>query len=169
MLKQFFVGALLTFALIASASGQRLTARRTYTDANVLRLFSSMHAGTYNAVQFPDLGWQDIPGLLKLGPSTEMLKSFPINPISSEAVKQYSEGMVAMWLIEGIRKGDRRFGSMNALVGPFGGSKDWGQISENNHLRVYQAYRTWWKRVKTLSSDQAALINPLEGTNLRWF
>ncbi len=143
---------------------------RSPTDgARVSELFAAMAAGKYADRAFPELGWDDIPALLELGPSTRMLEDIPRNPLSSQYEERCAEGLVALWLLEGVRKG-RGFPSLNALCfeGKVEGS-DWKLASELNHDRVLAAYRTWWARVKDLPRAEAAAIDPLEGTGLRWY
>ena len=76
--------------------------------------FDSMAKGTYTEALFPKLGWEDIPALLERAASTKVLTNFPCSPDSSQSEEFCSEGMVALWLVEGVRKG-RWFASLNAL------------------------------------------------------
>src|SRR6476661_7098397 len=71
-------------------------------------LLDQMRAGTYRQGTdwFPRLEWTDIPDLLDRAGSTEELKTYPTNPISSLSVPSHPEGVVAMWLAEGVRKGN---------------------------------------------------------------
>ncbi len=131
-------------------------------------LFDSFRNATYRGFNFPDLSFEDIPALLELGESEQALKSFPRSPISSQFEATCSEGMIALWLIEGIRNG-RKFPSLNALCfkkGQIG--KDWTSKSENNHEPVLDAYKTWWNESKDLPVEEAELANPLEGLELHW-
>lgn len=74
-------------------------------DERVRKLFEAMRAGKCDESVFPALGWEDIPSLLTVAPSTAVLKNFPRNAISSQYEPECSEGMVALWLIEGLRRG----------------------------------------------------------------
>jgi len=134
----------------------------------VSKLFEVMRAGKYQEqVLFPELEWEDIPALLKLGGSKIVLKTFPREGLSSQYEPECSEGMVALWLIEGLRLGKRP--PLNALClppGPFEGN--WGEVSEKNHQRVLQAYRTWWSKVQLLPREKAMAADPLDGAKLYW-
>jgi hypothetical protein len=121
-----------------------------------------MRAHKLSSIEFPTLGWQDIPALLRLGHSKRILTCFPINPLSSEMVSQCTEGIVALWLLEGIRKGGNRFPSLNALVGPFENGDDYEAASESHHMKALKSYQNWWNRVKSLPRAQAETIEPVE-------
>ncbi len=134
----------------------------------VRKLFAAMRAGRYDEVDFPKLGWEEIPGLLEVGSSTTALTTFPRSPLSSQYEAECSEGMVALWLVEGLRKGGQ-FGSLNALCLPVGAAGgDWRALSEKSHAGVLRAYRDWWRRVQSLPRDKAAAVDPLQGAELHW-
>ncbi len=130
-------------------------------------LFDSMFEDSYAGRGFPELTWDDIPALLARSESTRELTRFPRSPISSQFESTCREGMVALWLVEGVRQGGR-FGSLNALCfdGP-AEDANWRGASEANHERILFAYRKWWKTVSE-RGDSGAAIDPLEGTGLRW-
>lgn len=135
----------------------------------VKKLFDAMRNGKNPEVEFPRLDLTDVPALLELADSTKMLKSFPRNPLSSQFERQCSEGMVALWLIEGVRKGSK-YPSLNALCFKDGVQvNDWTAESEANHKEVAKAYRAWWKKARTLTPEKANEINPLTGTSLHWY
>ena len=132
-------------------------------------LFDSMAKGTYTEALFPKLGWEDIPALLERAASTKVLTNFPCSPDSSQSEEFCSEGMVALWLVEGVRKGGG-FASLNALCfGPADAKATWGERSEANHERVRAAYAAWWTRARGLTREQAVALDPLEGTGLHWY
>jgi hypothetical protein len=127
-----------------------------------------MRDGTYDDSGFPQIGWDDVPALLALADEVKPLTRFPRNPISSQYEESCSEGMVALWLIEGIRKGGK-YPSMATLCLPVPVPKgDWGKISEANHNAVAKAYKSWWDRVKSLPPAKAVEDDPLSGTGLAW-
>lgn len=165
----FLVGASLTIAGFAADS----PAAKPGPDAQaskdrVRKLFAAMREGKYRGdFSFPDLKWEDVPALLDLGGSKTLLKTFPRNSYSSQKQPECSEGMVALWLIEGLRLG--KDPPLNALCLPIGPVKgDWGKLSEKNHPRVLQAYQSWWSKVRSLPHEKAAAVDPLEGSKLSW-
>jgi hypothetical protein len=134
----------------------------------VQKLFAAMREGRYDDNGFPALSWQDVPALLEIAPSRVVVRRFPRNPLASQFQQECSEGMVALWLIEGIRKRGK-YPSHNALCfrpGPARG--DYGQVSERNHDQALKAYQAWWKKVGHLPPDRAAVV-PLRGTGLSWY
>ena len=157
---------------LASASKGRLPDTSTIPqieNRRVKHLFESMRQGTFAEVTFPQLELSDVPGLLTYADSTRTLKRFPTNLLSSQRQVECSEGMVALWLVEGIRQGGK-FPSLNALCFKAGVQKqDWTKASEDNHKEVAQAYRAWWSKAKKLPPHEAKAIVPLQGTNLSWY
>jgi hypothetical protein len=137
-------------------------------EQKVKKLFDSMRSGKYAEFEFPRLDLTDVPTLLGFADSTKTLTTFPRNPLSSQLELQCSEGMVALWLIEGVRQGSK-YPSLNALCfkGKVEGT-DWTKASEDNHKEVAKAYRAWWEKAKTLMPEKAKAIDPLKDTGLSW-
>jgi len=136
--------------------------RRPHVD----KLFRSMRENKYDRNDFPPLTWQDIPSLMELADSDRELTSFPCNPLSSSI--QFGgcrEGVVALWLVDGIRQG-KKFPSLNCYChkGDTDTRKDGGQI----HKELAQAYRAWWKKAEQEGPFRGSQLDPLEGTDLRW-
>ena len=138
-------------------------------EQKVKKLFESMRNGKYaDRITFPRLDHTDIPALLEYADGIKTLKSFPRNPFSSQFESECSEGMVALWLIEGVRKGGQ-YPSLNALCLQRGvKNEDWAKASEANHKQVATAYRAWWEKAKGLSAEKAKELDPLAGTDLYW-
>ena len=132
--------------------------------------FAAMRAGNYaeefGRYTFPALGNTNIPELLDHATATNVLRSFPINQISSIFRFTSTEGMVALWLIEGIRVGGK-FPSLIPVC--YDKSKttlaDAAFYLEADQDLVAKAYQSWWDRTKGVSAD----IGPLDGTPLTWF
>src|SRR5260370_9999394 len=107
------------------------------------KLFRSMRSGAYQEVNFPALTWADVPALLDMARSPTVLKAFPREVASSQYEATCSEGMVALWLIEGIRAGGK-FPSLNALCFHVGeNSTDWTKASAMTRRRLLVIYRIW--------------------------
>ncbi len=134
----------------------------------VAELFEELASGRYAEMGFPALDWADVPALLDRGQSKRELHEFPRNPDSSQYESRCREGIVALWLVEGLRQGGC-FPSNNALCfsGPVDGS-DWTGASEVNHGRLFGAYRAWWDEVGKLPKARAVAVDPLAGTGLSW-
>lgn len=171
-MKNVFMMAVVTgFAVPMLLMSGTASGRNPNDDAaneKVKALFESMEKGEYRDGDFPRLDQSDIPALLKFADSTVILKTFPRSPASSQYEKSCSEGMVALWLIEGIRKGGK-YPSLNSLCfkGPVRGS-NWTKASEDNHVVVAKAYRAWWEKVKNLTAKEASEVDPLKDTGMSW-
>jgi hypothetical protein len=134
----------------------------------VKKLFEAMRSGEYVEIEFPKLDLTDVPALLEYADSTKTLKIFPRHTLSSQYEATCSEGMVALWLIEGVRQGGK-YPSLNSLCFKVGvEAKDWTKASEDNHKNVVKAYRAWWDKAKFLSAEKAKALNPLKDTRLSW-
>ncbi len=131
-------------------------------------LFESMRDGTYKGFghcePFPELQLADIPALLEHVDSPRLLATFPMNSLSSSWTNECSEGVAALWLIEGIRKGGR-YASLNPRLN---GNRE---ESESHRPAAAKAYRAWWETAKQVPVGQAAKLrelDPLKGTGLAW-
>jgi hypothetical protein len=156
------------------------------SDGNRVKiLFQSMRDETYTQGDrlpgFPSLYWSDISDLIKIAESERMLQCYPVSGISSHISREgYPEGMVALWLIEGIRKGSRfpslleggRFPSLNPICFEWGKTNPRQEIPKTTqeiHRKVYEAYYKWWNAVKDLPKEEAVKVDPLKGTVLDWW
>jgi hypothetical protein len=166
-----------SFAACVAVMGMALSAATgvcAETASTVASMFDAMRGGDYakqyEPMNFPNLSWKDIPELLTHVDSTNSLTSFPVNGVSSLRISRCKEGMVALWLIEGIRVG-RRFPSLipecydrsipttpRALFYP-----------PARQATVVAAYTLWWKKVEHMTSDEGARYDPLVNTELTWF
>jgi len=138
----------------------------------VAEMFDSMRAGKLAEIGMPELKWEDIPTLLKLGQSNRMLKTFPRNSLSSFAQFECSEGIIALWFIEGIRIGAKhfmRYPSLNPMIGPFKSGVNYEETSESHRAQALAAYERWWGRVKAMPPKQAAKIDPLAKSGVDWY
>ena len=161
-----FVGLVLSFT--NGPMGNSHGGEKQVKEQKVKKLFDSMRSGKYREIEFPRLDLTDVPALLEYADSTKTLKSFSRNLLSSQFEPECSEGMVALWLIEGVRQGSK-YPSLNALCfkGKVEGT-DWTKASEDNHKEVAKAYRAWWAKAKDLTPEKAKAIDPLKDTGLSW-
>lgn len=134
----------------------------------VEKLFEEMRKGEYADRGFPKLTFEDIPALLERCESGEILRRFPRNPLSSQFEKSCREGIIAIWLIEGIRKGGRYPSSAALCLTKGEREDDWTLASENNHEKLVVAYRKWWEIAAMLSEEEAMKLDPLVETGLAW-
>ena len=136
---------------------------------------------------YPIYTWQDIPILLELAQSDKVLydRNVPKLVISSYIQRQCREGMIALWLIEGLRRRQaeqtvaitvgKKLKSRPYLLplNPMCTQKEMKLAQCENsagiHQQVLQAYQAWWQQVKDLPPEKAAQVYPLQETNIRWY
>jgi hypothetical protein len=156
---------LVGFSLLAAAAACSAPIPDRPPD-RVTVMFDEMRSRKYaqTGFDFPKLEWSDIPALLARADSTKELKTFPTNPISSLHIPNRLEGMVALWLVEGVRKGGK-YPSLNPRFLPEGyTTKERGEHQQ----AVAKAYRAWWAEVKALPPAEARAGDPLAGTGYAW-
>jgi len=137
----------------------------------------------------PRFVWSDIPILLKIAESKRVMKgNIPSRMISSYAAMECTEGMVALWFIEGLRRkqldlmarerGSQSYPGFNARwyynlpFNPFcmieGLTMRECEASPEVHSKTLRAYKAWWKKVGSLTPADAAVVNPLADTEVTW-
>ncbi|MHC4477193.1 MAG: LamG domain-containing protein [Planctomycetota bacterium] len=136
---------------------------------------------------WPVFGWKDIPILLELAESKRKMESTPALMTSSYGGGPGYEGIVALWLVEGIRRkqlelvrlaqtGERPDGGewrehyrfpWNAICRTEDGEST--EPSLELHQRVLRVYHNWWRMVASLPPDEAAVFYPLDLTDIRWY
>ena len=131
----------------------------------------AMLSGAWSGREFPKVNWSSVDELLERAESTEPLKRFPTNPLSSQTQPTCTEGVMALWMIESVRLDPPLgFASLNPLL--LGGpdqSGPWQEISDRNTPAAVAAYRAWWARVSELSPEARRADDPLAGTGIAWF
>jgi hypothetical protein len=139
-------------------------------DSEVKKLFLSFRNGTYRRNDFPNLRWADVPDLIRVGQSERILSDFPRNPFSSQYTPETREGVVALWLVEGIRRGGK-FPSLNALC--FSKNDDpnasFEARSAANHCALLKRYRDWWIDVRDRPFSEGTSSEPLADSELNWY
>ena len=139
-------------------------------EAAVKELFGQFRSGEYSAHRFPVLAWDDIPALLKMAESKRKLTAFPRNPLSSQYVEESREGVIALWLIEGLRMGGK-YPSLNALCldKRATAERDLEAQSRANHDGALKQYTNWWTTNQMRPKEEAQQDNPLKGTFYSWY
>ncbi len=149
-------------------------------NSRVQKLFDAMHLEEYQNPLFPELSWDDIPSLLIKSKSFGSLESFPTNPISSQAQFECTEGVIALWLLEGIRQGGN-FPSLNPQLcqrmaddavdrgNDNENSKDSQELSPNQlQAKTADLYAEWWISVGPDPTEESETIEPLVDTGIFW-
>jgi hypothetical protein len=130
-------------------------------------LFDAMRSGVYEQegfYEFPQLGTNDIPELLKHASRTNQLVRIPVNGYSSMHKFACSEGMIALWLIEGIRVGGRFPSQLPECYDRSKSVPAGAWYAEADQDAIVEAYSAWWKQTQERSKD----IDPLDGSSMTW-
>ncbi len=156
---------------IADTQGDQDPLAQLDEDSKVRKLFESFRDGTYRAgVSFPALEWNDMPDLIKMAASDGRLDNFPVNPISSQRQTDVHEGTLALWLVEGLRKGSGH-PSLNPLCFSKNDDKElsWQARSDANHPDLEALYSQWWADASEMDEAEARKLDPLKDSDLRWY
>lgn len=106
-------------------------------------------------METPLITRKDIPRLLKISESTDVISECPQNLLSSRYVEHCLMGTVALWAIEVARQG--KIPSLNPILS----DRKRTDLSEKELLAKARAvYQKWW--------EKGGKGDPLKGTNLRW-
>jgi hypothetical protein len=140
--------------------------------ARVRALFESFRDGSFtDENRPPKLTWEDAESLMIMGKSTRKLTSFPVNPLSSFAIGEACEGVVALWLLEQIRTENEFYHSLNPLCLSKDGERegDFAARSFTNQPRLVEAYQAWWAKASEVDEEDAKAIEPLADSDLYWY
>ncbi|RMG71104.1 MAG: DUF4943 domain-containing protein [Bacteroidetes bacterium] len=124
----------------------------------------------------PRLGWDDIPGLLEAGRDTGHVAAYPRHPLSTYRPDSARVGLVALWLIEAIRRREAAGSEAGNLMppsrAPVLGTRRGNPSGYNTPAQVRQAqaaYQTWWDGLQSLEDPRSgARRNPLSGSGYSW-
>ncbi|MDX2249213.1 MAG: DUF4943 family protein [Bacteroidia bacterium] len=142
----------------------------------VNQVIGALSTDTWEWVFLPKLYWEDIPALLMMGGDSTFVNSYPRQAQSTYRPDSVRTGLVALWLIEAIRKGtlaseeitgDLMPPSRVPVLGTSKGNPK-GFNSTAQIRTALKAYQDWWESVKTLEKTEAAKTNPLSGTGMSW-
>ena len=139
---------------------------------SVKKYISLLKSESYQFIELPPFDPDDIPELLKYADENQILKHYPVNPVSSLSSGDCRLGVYVLWTIESVRKcsvsGDEdffRFPTLNPiLIFRISGN---GQINEKTaHQAASQAYKEWWNSNKDFNAIKN--IDPLGDTPYTW-
>ncbi|TAE52542.1 MAG: DUF4943 domain-containing protein [Bacteroidetes bacterium] len=122
----------------------------------------------------PSLTWEDIPALLAIGGDTTQIEKYPHNSGSSLHPAKVRAGLVALWLVEAIRRQEAGT-AMGTLTPPskmpvLGTKKGAPRINSPAQVaQAHAAYRLWWESASVNTDRKAAAkSSPLKDSGLGW-
>ena len=148
-------------------------------DIPLAEALASLRANGWKYALLPQLTWQDVPALLDAAGDTTLVSNYPTHPTSTYKPKQARVGLVALWMIEAIRKMEMK-GTDEAqhIVppsrAPILGTKEGNPTGHNTAdqiLRAQQAYRAWYEAVQAAAPSRRMneMRNiPLRGEGMSW-
>ena len=133
----------------------------------------------------PAFTWRDIPALLELAENDQLLNGMPKLDVSSYIGGRCRQGMIALWFIEGLRRQqlslvrqeqlrERQHPAssrlpLNPICVKEGMKLSDCESSAGIHRAALRAYQAWWRAVRDLAPEDAAVLYPLDLTDLKWF
>lgn len=156
--------------------------RKQSKTKNVEQFIEDLINNRYQADYPPALSWEDIPALMEIADNTKAIDRFPRNILSRVYVGKCQVGIVAMWLIDSIRKNEGRKPRKAWYISPAPLLEDEedrektssrsGQFIPNNTDKkladAYNGFVSWWETAEQLGAGKAKRINPLDNTGLNW-
>ena len=149
-----------------------------FNNPDVNTFVKQLKAGTYvtegpaGYVEVPDFKKKDIPLLLEYADDMTVISDFPSPPVAAlpSSACTVSEGI--LWTIETIRLG--RWASLGCrpVYRNAEGYERSFFLSEADLKEMVKLYRAWWETVRSAPfvwSDLAFSIDPLAGSNYRWW
>lgn len=160
--------------VFAGCSGTEVDFNNPDAEAFVKQL----KAGTYitegpaGYVEVPDFKKKDIPMLLEYADDMTVINDFPSPPVAAlpSSSCKVSEGI--LWTIETIRLG--HWASLGCRP-VYRNAESYERsffLSDADLKEMVKLYRAWWEKVQKAPfvwSDVAFSIDPLEGSDYRWW
>lgn len=124
----------------------------------------------------PRLNWADIPILLTAGTDTSYVQAYPHHPQTRYQPDSVRVGLVALWLIEAIRKQQIREHDFVHLMppsrAPVLGTRRGNPSGFNSIYQIETAataYQSWWDQlIESGDTLKSARKNPLRGKGMSW-
>ena len=151
---------------------------------NVDIFIEQLVSNSYEADYPPDLEWNDIPKLLEVANSSVIIDRFPRNILSRLYLQDCQVGIVAMWLIDSIRKNHGKRARKAWYISPMallqdeddrektrkrGGGNEYVPLNSDKKLETaYKAFTGWWENAQNISISKSKRVNPLNGSGLNW-
>lgn len=133
-----------------------------------------LKANQWNYAILPHLDWTDVPALIAVAGDTTIITKYPKNPTSTYKPKNARVGLVALWLVEAIRKMEMTGASEDLqnlippsrtpILGTRQGNPS-GHNTADQILRAQAAYQAWYEAVE--AAPRSRRINEMRNIPLR--
>ncbi|MEO0469922.1 MAG: DUF4943 family protein [Bacteroidota bacterium] len=151
---------------------------RMHADVSVNEVIAALRDTAWSWTFLPRLQWEDIPALLEIAADTNLIDPYPRHPLSRYRPPNARVGLVALWMIEAIRKMENQSSEVaGALMppsrAPILGTRKGNPSGYNSPEQMEtarMAYQDWWDSQAEPEADarKIARKNPLVGKGLSW-
>lgn len=146
----------------------RIELPRVEPNPRVDGLFAAMRERSYGYRWFPPLEWSDIPSLMHAALRDDAVRSFPTSPLSDIRPPEVITGVVALWLVEGLRE-EGHIPSFVPVLVESGRPLDASPTKQRELLKSARtAYEVWYQSLET-GQGQEFDGCPLELVGLEWY
>lgn len=143
-------------------------------EVSLEEMLIKLKANQWSYAILPQLGWADVPALIAAAGDTTIITKYPKNPTSSYKPKNARVGLVALWLVEAIRKMEMTGAtedlqnlippSRAPILGTRQGNPS-GHNTADQILRAQAAYQAWYEAVE--AAPRSRRINEMRNIPLR--
>ena len=170
-------------SFVGSSFAKKDQKRQSKID-DVDRFLEDLKNNNYKADYPPQLTWDDIPKLLEIANSNVIIDRFPRNILSRLYLKDCQTGIIALWLIDSIRKNEGKRARKAWYVSPMpllqdegdratsrarGGGNEFIPANSDEKLAIaYAAVKSWWENGQNMSISKLKRVNPLQDSGLNW-
>ncbi len=143
-------------------------------EVSLEEMLVKLKANQWNYAILPQLGWADVPALIAAAGDTTIITKYPKNPTSTYKPKNARVGLVALWLVEAIRKMEMTGAtedlqnlippSRAPILGTRQGNPS-GHNTADQILRAQAAYQAWYEAVE--AAPRSRRINEMRNIPLR--
>lgn len=149
---------------------------KMHAEVSVSQVIAAITADEWEWAFLPKMGWEDIPALIQMAGDTNHIINYPRHPMSRYRPDSVRAGLVALWLVEAIRKQairntEARGNLMPPSRAPVLGTRR-GNPKGYNSIRQMESakagYEAWWEEAQQPEQTKAIRKNPLRGKGLSW-
>ena len=149
---------------------------KMHAEVPINHVVAAIAADEWEWTFLPKMYWEDVPALLKVSGDTSYVHQYPRHPVSTYRPDSVRAGLVALWLVEAIRKQTVKGDSLMVNLAPpsrapvLGTSRGnpKGYNSPEQIEAAVNAYREWWEAAQQQEKVEAAKQNPLVGKGISW-